>query len=66
MEKEKIIEIINDISNKPNKDLFDAEVFLYDEHEKTKELIISLTRHMDSIESMHKKVVKEIEKRKVI
>ena len=49
MEKEKIIEIINDVENKSNKDLFITVNELYEEFEKTKQLIVDLTRHMESI-----------------
>jgi hypothetical protein len=63
MEKEKIIEIIEDIENKSNKDLFETSDFLYGEFNNTKELIISLTRHMDTVEEMYNKVSSEIEKR---
>jgi hypothetical protein len=63
MEKEKIIEVIEDLENKSNKDLFDVADFLYNEFENTKELIINLTRHMDTIEEMYNKVNSEIEKR---
>jgi hypothetical protein len=63
MEKEKIIEVIEDLENRSNKDLFDVADFLYNEFENTKELIINLTRHMDTIEEMYNKVNSEIEKR---
>lgn len=63
MEKEKIIEVIEDLENKSNKDLYETADFLYNEFENTKELIISLTRHMDTVEEMHNKVNSEIEKR---
>ena len=63
MEKEKIIEIINDVENKSNKDLFIAINELSEEFEKTKQLIIDLTRHMESVEFSYNKVNKEIEKR---
>lgn len=66
MEKEKLIDIIENAKNKSNKDLMDAESFLFEEHEKTKELIIDLTRHMDGIEELHSKVIKEIENRKIL
>jgi hypothetical protein len=36
---------------------------LSEEFEKTKELIIDLTRHLDGVESLYNKVNKEIEKR---
>lgn len=63
MEKEKIIEIVYDVENKSNKDLFIVVNELYEEFEKTKQLIIDLTRHMESVESSYNKVNKEIEKR---
>jgi len=66
MEKEKLIDIIENVKDKSNKDLMDAESFLFEEHEKTKELIIELTRHMDGIEGLHSKLLKEIENRKTI
>lgn len=63
MEKTKIIEIIGDVSNKSNKDLFLTLEQLSNEFENTKQLIIDLTRHLESIESSYDKVNKEIEKR---
>ena len=63
MEKEKIIEIINDVENKSNKYLFITVNELYEEFEKTKQLIVDLTRHMESIEQSYNRVNKEIEKR---
>ena len=52
------------MENKSNKDLFEVEDILYKEHEKSKEIIVDLTKHMELIESLHNKVTKEIEKRK--
>jgi hypothetical protein len=63
MEKEKIIEIINDIGNKSNKDLSSVLGELYVEYNKTKELIIDLTRHLDSIEKSYNEVNDELKKR---
>lgn len=63
MEKEKIIEIINDVENKSNKDLFITVNELYEEFEKTKQLIVDLTRHMESVEQSYNRVNNEIEKR---
>ena len=65
MEKEKIIDISNDVENKSNKDLIDALGELYKEYGKTKDLIIDLTRHLDSIEDLYNKVNTEIGKRKI-
>jgi hypothetical protein len=63
MESNKLIEISKDAENKSNNDLFNAEKELYEEFEKTKQLIIDLTRHLDSVESLYNKVNSEIEKR---
>lgn len=63
MDKEKILEIVNDVENKSNKDLFNVINELNDEFEKTKKLIIDLTRHLESVEQLYDKVNKEIEKR---
>jgi galactitol-specific phosphotransferase system IIB component len=63
MEKDKLIEIVNDVQNKSNKDLFIVMNELNDEFEKTKKLIIDLTRHLESVEELYNKVHKEIEKR---
>ena len=63
MEKEKLIEIATDVKNKSNGDLFLAEKELFDEFEKTKTLIIDLTRHMESISDLYNNVNSEIGKR---
>ena len=52
MDKEKIIEIVKDVENKSNKDLFLVVNELYVEHEKTKQIIIDLTRHLETIENL--------------
>ena len=51
MEKEKILKVLNEVENKSNKDLFEVQEILYNEHEKTKNLIIDLTRHLEIIEN---------------
>ncbi len=63
MEKDKLFEIAKDPKNKSNKDLFFVVNELYGEHEKTKNLIIDLTRHLESIEILYNDVNNEIEKR---
>ena len=62
MEREKLLEITNDVTNKSNKDLLVVINALTEEHEKTKNIIIDLTNHLDKIESLYQKVNKEIEK----
>jgi len=59
----KILDISNNVKDKSNKDLFFALNELTDEFEKTKKLIIDLTRHLDDIEEMYNKVNEEIGKR---
>lgn len=63
MEKDKIIDVIDDVTNKSNKDLFNTLEQLSNEFENTKQLIIDLTRHLESIEDSYNKVNREIEKR---
>lgn len=63
MDKEKLIEITNDVENKSNKDLLNTLTDLTNEFEKTKELIVSLTRHLDVVSEMYDKVNTELNKR---
>ena len=63
MESQKLIEIATDVENKSNKDLLIVADELNEEFEKTKELIIDLTRHLDGVEGLYNKVNKELEKR---
>jgi prefoldin subunit 5 len=63
MEKDKLLDIINDIQNSPNKDLFSAIELLNEEFENTKQLIIEMTKHLDTVEEYYNKINNEIEKR---
>jgi hypothetical protein len=63
MDIEKLIDVSNDYENKSNKDLFDAVNILYDEYEKTKEIIIELTKHLENVEHYYNKVNDEVGKR---
>lgn len=63
MESEKLIEIATDVENKSNKDLHIVAHELLEEFEKTKELIVDLTHHLDGVESLYNKINKELEKR---
>ncbi len=63
MEKEKIIEVINNVEDKSNKDLFEVINILYQKQEKNKKLNFNLTKHLDGIEESYKKVEKEVNKR---
>ena len=63
MDKDKLLEVVNDVENKSNKDLSLVVNELYAEFYKTKELIIDLTRHLDSVEELYNKANNELEKR---
>jgi hypothetical protein len=63
MDKEKIIEVVKNVEDKSNKDLFLVINELYTEYEKTKQLIIDLTRHLEIVEGLYNDVNNEIGKR---
>lgn len=63
MDVEKINDIVRNVEDKSNKDLFSVENFLSEEFEKTKKLIIDLTIHLENVEKMYYDVTNEIEKR---
>lgn len=63
MNKDKLIEIANDVENKSNKDLKIASTELENEFNKTKELIVNLTRHLDVVVELFTKVDNELNKR---
>jgi galactitol-specific phosphotransferase system IIB component len=63
MDKEKLLEIAKDVKNKSNKDLFVVINELHDEFENTKQLIVDLTRHLESVEILYNEVNKEIQNR---
>lgn len=60
MDKDKIVEVYENVKDKSNKDLFEARDILLDEHEKTKSLIIELTRHLDTVELYYESINNEI------
>jgi hypothetical protein len=63
MEAEEIKEILKNHKNKPNKDLAAVMDFLREDFDKTKDLIIQLTHHLDSVEKEYNKVYDEYRKR---
>ena len=60
MDKEKIIGIVKNVKDKSNKDLIESRDTLLIEFDKTKELIINLTRHLDSVQRDYELINKEI------
>lgn len=63
MELDKLLKIVEEVENKPNKDLIEVQKELIDEFEKTKDLIINLTKHLENVEDLYEKVNNEIGKR---
>lgn len=63
MEQEKLLEVLKNYKNKSNKDLISALDFLYDDFNKTKDLLVKLTHHLDSTEISYNKLLEEINKR---
>lgn len=60
MDKEKLTEIAKNPQDKTNKDLIESRDFLFAEFNKTKELIVELTRHLDTVQSYYEAINKEI------
>ena len=63
MDKDKLLEVANDVKNRSNKELVESRDILIEEFNKTKELIIDLTRHLEMVEIFYNNINKEIEKR---
>ena len=53
MDKDKIIKIVESVKDSPNKDLIESRDELYSEYNKTKQLIIDLTRHLEIVEKYY-------------
>jgi len=60
---EKIKNTIINYKSSPNKDLIIAMDFLNEDFEKTKKLIIELTKHLDGLESNYNNILIEYQKR---
>jgi len=63
MDSNKVIEILKDYKNKSNKELMSCLDFLKGDFDKTKDLLIKLTYHLDSTENSYNKILEEINKR---
>lgn len=63
MEKEKLFEIVQNVKDKSNKDLLESRDLLLEEFEKTKQLIIDLTRHLEAVSEHYEIINTEIGKR---
>jgi len=63
MTDEEVLNILKDYKNKSNKHLTDVMDFLTNDFEKTKDLIVKLTYHLDETEKSYNKVFEEYKKR---
>ena len=63
MNIEKLQNIVENAKDKSNKDLFDAEEFLFKQHEEL--YIVELTKKLEFIENLHETITTEIENRKI-
>jgi DNA anti-recombination protein RmuC len=63
MKSEEVLGILKDYKNKSNKDLVSALDFLKNDFEKTKDILVKLTYHLESTENSYNKILEEINKR---
>jgi hypothetical protein len=63
MEPTQVLDILSDYKNRSNKQLIDVMDFLQLDFEKTKDLIVKLTKHLDTTEESYNKVFEEYKKR---
>ena len=63
MEREKLLDITNDVINKSNKDLIEAMDFLSKTFETSKLEIIESSKRLDKIESAYNLLLKEYDNR---
>jgi len=63
MDTETTKEILKNYKKKSNKDLSDVMDLLKDNFDKTKDLIVKLTYHLDSTEKEYNKIYEEYKKR---
>ena len=63
MKSEDVLEILKDYKNKSNKELADVLDFLQEDFDKTKDLLVKLTYHLDTTENSYNKILEEYKKR---
>jgi hypothetical protein len=63
MEQEKIFEILTNYKTVSNKELLEVLKFLDKDFYKTKDLILKLTRHLDTTEISYNKILEEFNRR---
>jgi len=65
MEPKQIEDIVKNVKDKPNKVLVESRDILKSEFEKTKDLILELTRHMDAVQESYEIINEELGNRTV-
>ena len=60
MEPKQIEDIVKNVKDKPNQVLIESRVILKSEFEKTKELVLELTRHMDAVKESYEVINEEL------
>ena len=63
MKSEDALEILKDYKNKSNKELTDVLDFLQEDFDKTKNLLVKLTYHLETTENSYNKILEEYKKR---
>lgn len=63
MEAKEIKNIVENVQDTPNQKLVECRDILMVEFEKTKDLIVNLTKHLDAVQESYEIVNKEIGKR---
>ena len=63
MTDQEVLDVLKSYKNKSNKDLMGVMDFLQGDFEKTKDLILKLTYHLDETEKSYNKVYNEFKKR---
>jgi hypothetical protein len=66
IESTKVVEIIKEYKERPNKDLILALEFIKKDFDLTKQNIIKMTEHLDKLEVTYTTLLKEYESRIVV
>ena len=62
-ERDKIHNIVNNLNDSSNSDIIYVLDFLNIDFEQTKDAIVRMTKHLDTVEVVYDKLLKELENR---
>lgn len=62
-ERDKINNIVNNLNDSSNSDIIYVLDFLNIDFEQTKDAIVRMTKHLDTVEVVYDKLLKELENR---